>query len=188
MRRDLLPALDQRFLVDHYGRWQAAEAIADDDSAHSLAVSSYGGAGPQRAWFDTDRRGIHYTMPGEPEPGDQYNERGMCIGIRRAHTITWSRLRRHRLAQPAELVAELVDARAMNSREALRHWKTSRAIAENGYWRATPEQTEQLDAEWERHLAACYPLKDRVWAAVDAILPLAAPEPADLIEWAEQLL
>lgn len=186
--RDLLCKLDQEFLVHHYSRWSAAEALASDETARRLAASWYGGCGPNRASFDTDSRGIHYTMPTEIELGLRYNSRGVCVGIGRAHTVTWTQIRRHRLAQPTELLNELTHALAAHQKEATRHWEASHAIAKNGYWRATPEQITQLDEETQRHLTADHGGRDRVWSAVDEILPLAtALEPSDLIEWAEAL-
>ncbi len=178
-----LPALDQHFLVHHYNVSSAADALASEETAAHLARSWYGGAGPDRASFDTDSRGIHYTMPGEDRLGEEN-----CW--RHAHRITWSQLRGHRKAQPARLVDELIEAMAESTRESRRHREATDAISAHGYRGATDEQRAALDAERAAHYSADATLRARVRAAVVAILPLHdvdPDEPTDLIGWAEVL-
>lgn len=185
-----LSALDQHFLAHHYSSQAAAQALASDDSAAYLATTCYGGAGPGRANFDTDRRGIHYTMPGEEEPAHELNAEGRVKRWRRAHRITWTQLRAHRKAQRPELIDQLIEARAARNAEERRYSDAMDAISVHWYGGATDEQRAALDVERAAHYSRSAVLRERVRAAVMAILPLHdvdPDEPTDLIGWAEVL-
>lgn len=179
-----LLAIDQAFLAHHYG-WASAAAALDGDPSKSL-----GGTGPNRAYFTSDGRGIHYTMPWETSPGPVVNAKGWITKYREAHLITWARLAAHTAAQPESLRANLAAARRESHAEYHRHRLAWDGISKNGYWKASDEQKAALDAEWARHMAALKPIDARVKAATFAMLPLRdidPQEPADLIEWAEVL-
>ena len=66
------------------------------------------------------------------------------------------------------------------------HWATSHAINSNGYWKPTPEQRAELDAEWARHLAANRANTRALQLAVHEALG-DIDEPQDLIECAATL-
>ena len=181
----MLTALEQHFLVHHVYVPSAAHLL--DGDHHSMQ----GAAGPDRAYWTTDSKGVNYTMPGETRPGWETNAKGWATNFREAHKLTWAAIRDHMAHQPASLVAELHDALAASRAEARRNWDAQHAISPNGYHNATDEQRAALDAEDERNFAAERIIRARVRAVALALLPLhdAWPdeEPADLIEWAERL-
>ena len=182
----MLTAREQHFLVHHVYVPSAAHFLNGDHD------NMQGGAGPGRAYWMTNSKGIDYTMPGEERPEVTYNAKGFIKGHRsEAHRLTWAAIRDHMAHQPASLRQELDDALSASQAEWQRHWDDSHAISPNGYSRADPEKLEALRAEDDRHYAAERPIRDRVRAAVLALLPLhereADDESADLIEWAERL-
>lgn len=181
----MLTPLEQHFLVHHVYVPSAAHWL--DGDHHSMQA----GAGPDRANWMTDSKGVNYTMPGEERPEWETNAKGWTTNFREAHKLTWASLRDHMAHQPASLVAELHAALDAKRIEARRNWDAKNAINPTGHWKATDEQCSALNAEWERHMAVDGELSDRVRRVVLALLPLhdAWPdeEPADLIEWAERL-
>lgn len=181
----MLTALEQHFLVHHVYVPSAAHWL--DGDHHSMQ----GGAGPDRAYWMTDSKGVNYTMPGEERPDWETNAKGWTTNYREVHKLTWAAIRDHMAHQPASLVTELHDALAASSAEARRHWDAMTAINKSWYSDATDEQRAALNAEDERSYAAERIIRARVRAVVLALLPLhdAWPddEPADLIEWAEAL-
>lgn len=179
-----LCALDQRFLWHHYGWPSAADALDGEPS------TSYGGGGPNRANFDSDSRGVHFTMPGEQPLKHRVNAKGWIVEYRHAHTITWKQLAHHANAQPTRTREDLHLAREEHHAEARRSWDELTAINKTWFGNATPEQRVALLAAEQHHWEIDGQLLGRMKTVVALMLPLrdvVEDEPADLIEWAEAL-
>lgn len=89
-------------------------------------------------------------------------------------------------ALPTELRKQLQVVLLVYTSEHHNHWATSHAINSNGYWKPTPEQRAELDAEWARHLAANRANTRALQLAVHEA-PGDIDEPQDLIEYAATL-
>lgn len=168
----MLTALEQHFLVHHVYVPTAAHWLNGEHDSLS------GGAGPDRATWMTDGKGVNYTMPGDKPPGLGYSRR-----------LPWSSIREHVRHQPDSLVQELGGALDAQQIEARRHWDAMTAIDPHWYG-GDPTNKPALDAEWNQHLANGEVTWARIHAVVLALLPLHdtdLDEPADLIEWAEKL-
>ena len=181
----MLTALEQHFLVHQVYVFSAADFLNGDHD------NMRGGAGPGRAYWMTNSKGIDYTMPGEERPEVVYNAKGFTKERREAHRLTWAAIRDHMAHQPASLRQELDDALTAFAAEWQRNWDDEHAISPNGYATDDPETLEALRAEDDRHYAAERPIRDRIRAVVLALLPLHEQvdddDPVDLIEWAERL-
>ena len=102
------------------------------------------------------------------------------------HHLTWKRLAQAGAALPTELRKQLQVALLVYTSEHHNHWATSHAINSNGYWKPTPEQRAELDAEWARRLAANRANTRALQLAVHEALG-DIDEPQDLIECAATL-
>lgn len=170
----MLTALEQHFLAHHYGWASAAEVLAGEPAM-------VGGGGPDRAWFSSDRKGIGFSMPGEPGRG---GPRELL-----AHRLTFAAVRGHMVTQPGTVVGELAKVRCERQRETRRHWDAMTAIDPHWYG-GDPTNQPALDAERDAHRTIDGGLAARLKAVVMALLPLHEGEPdgpADLIEWADML-
>lgn len=163
----VLSAMEQRFLWHEYG-WMNAAAALDGDGSRSL-----GAAGPDRARFDSDSRGIHYVWPDERDQwrGDQRKANGWLKALDRPHILTWKQIKAHVATQPA-LRDELHAAREADRIEHHQNWETMTAINNITWHRdCTDEQRSHLDAEVRRHDQARATHHARIKAVVAALLP-----------------
>lgn len=169
----MLTADQQRFLGHQY-RHDAADIFTGhlDDVKRGM----HGSYTVDVSFANCGQDGVGWCRAGEQSAG--YTLKDWPRQIR------WSAIVAHGDAQPQRLRDRLRDARKAAIAEERRHYDASHAINQNGYWKATPEQVEALDAEWQRHIVAIRVLRDAQDAALLDLLPLATDEPADLLEWA----
>lgn len=173
----MLTAEQQRFLADHYDGTASILNTAETEKRQRDSVSGHFSS---TLAYETCTEGIGWAWPGE-QRGGYYKLASW------PHRVTWAQVRAHREAQPARLRQQLADAINARTAERYRNHKALDAIHPHRYASTRPGDKEKLDAENAHHRAADIPLRAAVRAAILAMLPLAADEPADLIEWAEAL-
>lgn len=112
----MLTALEQHFLVHHVYVPSAAHWL--DGDHHSMQ----GGAGPDRACWMTDSKGVNYSLCASRKLVVQPFALVSHSGRVSPGIVTWAAIRDHMAHQPASLVAELHDALAASRAEARRNW------------------------------------------------------------------